>query len=154
LAKRKSDSKDLLKGDKLRDLILLVHLNNKYGKGRNDTPELKEILGYSTGGIYNALNESGFFERRTDGLHLTNKGEDYLRGRILPQYDIFKTMGLTFVFLGFVFYLQWFQWTYKQTNLVFPWYSALSIIALGIFMRFFILRTKYFLVKRRKKMDY
>ena len=153
MVKRKSENKDLLKGDKLRDLILIVHLNNKYGKGRNDIPALKEISGYSTGGIYSALDYSGFFERKQDGIQLTLKGEEYLKNKVLPQYDIFNTMGLIFIFLGFIFFLQWFYWTYLNNNFVLPWYSALSIVALGVFMRFFILRTKYFIVKKKKKVE-
>jgi phosphoglycerol transferase MdoB-like AlkP superfamily enzyme len=134
-------------------LIFLVHLNNKYDNGRNEISELKSILGYSTGGIYSALDSSGYFEKKTNGIILTEKGEDYLRSRILPQYDIFKILGYAFIFLGLVFTLQWWEWTYLETNLLFPWYTNVSIIALGIFLSFFILRAKYFMVKRNRKVE-
>lgn len=65
MSKRKEEK---LKGDKIRDLILIVYLNNKYDKDKNRIPWLKEKLGYSTGGIYNALDESGYFERTSDAI--------------------------------------------------------------------------------------
>jgi hypothetical protein len=143
----------LLKGDKLRDLILLVHLNNKYGKGRNDVSEMKESLGYSTGGIYSALDSSGYFERKPDGILLSPKGEQYLESKVLPQYDIFKITGYTILFIAFVFIFQWFGWTYLKVYLVLPWYSDLGFIFLGTLLSFFMLRVKYLVFKRKKRIN-
>ena len=92
-SKRKEKKEDLVKGDKLRDLILLVYLNNKYGKEKNEIPELQEILNYSTGGIYGALDFSGYFQRSPVGIELTEKGKDYLTKKILPQYNAFNPFG-------------------------------------------------------------
>ena len=151
MVKRKQKNPDLLKGDKLRDLILLVHLNNKYGNGRNEISELKEALGYSTGGIYSAIDSSGYFERKPDGILLTQRGKDYLKSNILPQYDIFKTIGYAMLFLGFLLIFQWLEWIYFGTYLVFPWYSDLGFVGIGILLSFLMLRMKYLLFKRKIK---
>jgi len=83
---RKEDS---IKGDKLRDLILLVYLNNKYGLGKKiKISKLKEFLGYSTGGLYNALDESGFFIRKGDGIALSASGETYAGKKLLGQIQM------------------------------------------------------------------
>lgn len=152
LGKSKSKSEEIVKGDKLRDLILLVHLNNKYGKGRNEIPALKEILDYSTGGIYNALDYSGYFERKSDGIRLTEKGKGYLDRKILPQYRTFDSLGTFLMVMGFVFFVQWVQWAYIQIPIIIPWYSALILMAGGFFIKFFILRLYYLIIKRTKKM--
>ena len=152
MVKIRQKNVDLLKGDKLRDLILLVHLNNKYGKGRNEVSELKENLGYSTGGIYSALDSSGYFERKPDGVLLTQKGEAYLKSKVLPQYDIFKIIGYAILFIGFVLIFQWYDWTYLKVYLVFPWYSDIGFVFLGVILSFFMLRMKYSVFKRKKKM--
>jgi hypothetical protein len=149
LVKNKQKEKDQLKGDKLRDLIFLVHLNNKYGKGKNDISELKRVLSYSTGGIYSALDSSGYFERTPTEIKLTDKGQKYLKNRVLPPYETLKTVGYAILFLGAILTLQWVDYTYFNQYLVFPWYSNLSFIFLGTFMIFFILRMKYYLAKRR-----
>jgi hypothetical protein len=150
LPKRRTDDKDLLRGDKIRDLIFMVYLNNKYGKGKNDISELKGLLGYSTGGIYNALDDSGYFERTPNEIRLTEKGQKYLRSKVLPPYDIIRTIGYCLLFLGFVFAWQWFSWTYLKQYFVVPLYSFLPVIILGVFLTFFVLRSKYYLVKRRR----
>jgi hypothetical protein len=149
LVKGKPTDRDLLKGDKLRDLIFLVHLNNKYGKGENDVAEMKKVLGYSTGGIYSALDSSGYFERTATEIRLTEKGQKYLKSKVLPPYDALKTVGYAILFLGFILTFQWFEWTYFGKYMVLPWYSNLSFIVLGIFMIFFILRAKYYIAKRK-----
>jgi hypothetical protein len=140
-----------LKGDKMRDLILMVYLNNKYDKDKNRIPWLKEKLGYSTGGLYNALDESGYFERTSDGICLTEKGINYLNKQILPQYTAFYSVGNLLITLGFVFLLQWYFWTYTQTPIIIPWHSAIIIIAGGILVRFFFLRLNHLIMKMKKK---
>ena len=152
MAKRTKNSKGLVKGDKLRDLILLVYMNNKFGKGENDISKLRETLGYSPGGIYSAIESSGYFDKRTDGIFLTKEGEDYLKERILPPYDIFRLLGIAIIFISSILMVQWFEWTYLRTNLVFPWYSNLTFLALGLIL-LFMLRIKYMMAKR-KKMDF
>lgn len=139
-----------LKGDKLRDLILMVYLNNKYDKDKNRIQWLKEKLGYSTGGLYHALDNSGYFERKKGEIQLTEKGTDYLNKQILPQYTAFYPIGNVLIILGFVFLLQWCFWTYKQTVMLIPWYSAVIVIALGIFVRFFFLRLNHLIMKMKK----
>lgn len=151
MPKRNNKSKDSLKGDKLRDLILLVHLNNKYGKGKNEISELKDKLGYSTGGIYSAIDYSGYFERTPSSIFLSAKGEDYLKKYVMPQYDIFRMIGYCILFIGFLLIFQWFAWTYLKTTLLFPWYSDLGFIIFGIVLSFLMLRLKYLFFKRKIK---
>jgi hypothetical protein len=106
----------------------------------------------SPGGIYHALNNSGFFERTANEIQLTEKGKDYLNRKIMPRYSDSKSVGNAFIILGFVFILQWVDWTYFHYAFIMPWYSGLSLIVGGIVLRFFILRIYYFVIKRKKKM--
>jgi hypothetical protein len=152
LGKEKSQKEKKLKGDKLRELIFLVHLNNKYGKERNEIPALKEILGYSTGGIYNALDSSGYFERTVDGIRLTKQGKEYLNREILTPFKISNSVGDVLIFVGLVFLFQWIEWTYAHSSLIFPVWSALVAIAGGVFIRFFLLRLNYWFIKKSKRM--
>lgn len=149
MLKRRKNEK--LRGDKLRDLILLVYLNNKYGGEKIKLSWLKEKLGYSTGGLYSALDESGYFERKGDEIRLTEKGEAYLREHILPQYTVFYPIGNFLIILGLVLLLQWYFWTYLQTPIIFQWYSAVMVIAGGIILRVFLMRLVYWVTIRRKE---
>jgi hypothetical protein len=137
LGKKKEEK---LRGDKLRELILLVYFNNKYDKDKNKIPWLREKLGYSTGGLYNALDDSGYFDRKQDEINLTEKGIDYLNNHILPQYTIVYPICNAVIILGFVLLLQWYFWTYTKAAMIFPWYSALMIIAMGLTIRFLFMR--------------
>ena len=140
-----------LKGDKLRELILLVYFNNKYDKSKNKISWLKENLGYSTGGLYSALDYSGYFERKGDEINLTEKGSSYLKREILPHYTVFNPIGNFFIMIGLFLLFQWYLWTYSKTLLIFQWYSALLIIAGGIVVRFFFMRLTYQIMKRQKQ---
>jgi DNA-binding MarR family transcriptional regulator len=152
LNKRKQKTEEKLKGDKLRDLILLVYLNNKYGKGSNDIASLREILGYSVGGIYNALDYSGYFKRRPERIELTEKGQEYLKKKILAQYDLINSVSNIFIIMGFVFLIQWIYWNYAHYAMILPWHSVLITFGIGIFIRFFTLRINYWIIRRRKEM--
>ena len=151
MVKKNENTERIVKGDKLRDLILLVHLNNKYGKDKNEISTLKKILGYSTGGIYHALDNSGYFNKTPNEIQLTEKGEKYLNKKILPRYSIFNSIGNAFIILGFISILQWISWTYFQHAWINPWYSGLSLIVGGFILRFFILRLQYWVTNRKKK---
>lgn len=140
-----------LRGDKLRELILLVYLNNKYDKEKNKIPWLKEKLGYSTGGLYSALDESGYFDRKGDEICLTEKGNDYLHKNILPLYIVFYPVGNFLIILGLVLLLQWYLWTYLQTVMIFQWYSAITVIIGGIVLRVFFLRIVYWIMTHKKE---
>lgn len=142
--------KKSFRGDKLRELILLVYFNNKYDKDKNRMPWLKENLGYSTGGLYHALDNSGYFEKNKDEISLTEKGTNYLNKHILPQYTVFYPIGNLLIILGLVFLLQWYLWTYVNTLMIFQWYSAIMVIAGGIVVRFFLMRLSYWMMKRKK----
>jgi hypothetical protein len=154
LRESKEKTEELVKGDQLRDLILLVDLNNKHGKGKNEIPALKEILNYSTGGIYHALNNSGYFERTTEGIQLTEKGKKYLEKKILPRFTILHPIGNFLIFIGVAFLFDWFAWNYLSIALVAQWYSGIIGIVCGIIVRFYFLRLYYWIVKRTKKISY
>jgi len=149
MLKRRKNEK--LRGDRLRDLILLVYLNNKYGGEKIKLSWLKEKLGYSTGGLYSALDESGYFERKGDEIRLTEKGKAYLREHILPQYTVFYPIGNFLIILGLVLLLQWYLWTYLHTPMIFQWYSAVIVIAGGIILRVFLMRLVYWVMIHRKE---
>jgi hypothetical protein len=140
-----------LRGDKLRELILWVHLHNKYEKDKIRMSFLKEKVGYqSPGGLYSAIDTSGYFDRKNDEIILTEKGVNYLNKRILPQYQAFNPVGNFLIVLGLTFLLQWYFWTYLNNPLVIPWYSALICVASGIAVRVFFMRIGYWIMKHRR----
>jgi len=130
----------------------LVYLNNKFDKGKNDISVLKETLEYSTGGIYSALDSSGYFDRTISSIQLTEKGKEYLTSRILPQYSTFNSLGFLMIILGLVTLFQWAEWTYYGTAIIIPWYSAILMITMGFIVRFFVLRIYHQIIKRKKRM--
>jgi hypothetical protein len=136
----------------MRDLILVVYLNDKYDKDSNTMPWLKKKLGYSTGGLYHAIDNSGYFERTGDGIRLTEKGTAYLNRQILPQFTAFYPLGNFLIILGFVLLIQWYSWTFAETPMVIPWYSALLITATGFLIRLFFLRLAHWVIKFKKKL--
>jgi hypothetical protein len=140
-----------VRGDKLRDVLLYVHMHNKFSKDKIKVADLKKIVDYSAGGAYSAF-ESRYLEKIGDEIHLTEDGKDYIKNRILPQYNIYKSYGNVLIVLGIFFFIQWFEWTYLKFAVMPPLYFVLIILALGLFMRFFILRFNFYITKRRKKM--
>jgi hypothetical protein len=145
------EKEEKLKGDKLRELLLLVYLNNKYDRDKNKLPWLKEKLGYSTGGLYSALDNSGYFERKNDDINLTQKGTDYLKRHLLPQFTAFNPIGTFLIILGFVFLWQWYFWTFMNTYIVIPWYSGVVTVATGLVIRLFFMRLGYWIIRSRKQ---
>lgn len=135
----------------IKDLILMVHLNSKYDKDKNRVPWLKEKLRCSSGELYSALDQSGYFKRTHNGIALTEKGTSYLNNQILPSYTAFYPLGQLLIALGFVLLMQWYFFTYTQITLIVPWYSSVTIIAGGIFVRFFLLRLNYLIMKTKKR---
>jgi hypothetical protein len=143
-----------LRGDKLRDLILLVYLNNKYGHGNEDVEKLREIVGYnSPGGIYSVLNSSGYFKKAVNGVELTDKGKKYLNKKILTPFTISNYVGAVLMLMGFVFLFQWFEWTYYQFLVIIPLEVALLTITGGFIIRFFMLKINYLLIKKSRHVD-
>jgi hypothetical protein len=59
------------------------------------------------------------FGRDWDERELAEKGEDYLREYILPQYTVFYPVGNFLMILGLVLLLQWYLWTYLHTLMIF-----------------------------------
>jgi len=143
--------KETLKGDKLRELIHLVYLNSKYGTGEARISRLKEALGYSTGGIYNALDESGFFDRKGDEIHLTIRGVEYAEKTLLPYFSAFNPIAYMLMFLGTLCILQWYLWSLART-LIFDWRVGTILIVGGIVLRFFLLRLVFWAHKLKKQL--
>lgn len=145
--------RELIKGDKLREMIFLVYLNNKYGLGKRiEVRKLKDFLGYSTGGLYNALDESGYFVRNVDEITLSEKGKRYVRSELMQYYRAFNPIGHFLIFLGLVLILQWYLLTYHRILMVFDWYVGISIIAGGLLIRFALLPMIYWFLKVRRKL--
>jgi len=141
-----------LRGDKLRELILWVGLHNKFENDKIKMSFLREKIGYhGPGGLYSAIDSSGYFDKKNDEITLTQKGVDYLNKQILPQYKVFNPVGNFMIILGLVFLLQWYFWTYSNNPLIIPWYSAIFCVALGVVVRVFFLRLTYWIMKHSKK---
>jgi hypothetical protein len=145
--------KKAVRGDKLRDVLLYVYMHNKFSKDKIKVADIKKIVGYSPGGAYSAF-ESSYLEKTGDEIHLTEEGKDYVKSRILPQFDTYKSYGNALLFLGFFFFFQWFEWTYLSVPVIPSWYFALVLFGCGLFLRFFVLRFNFYVTKKRKKMEY
>jgi hypothetical protein len=149
---KKAKGEEKLKGERLRDLVFMVYLNNKYGKGKNKISELEEIVGYgSAGGIYHALDSSGYFERNGNEIKLTKLGNQLLKNRILAEYNLANTTGSALVIIALVLLLQWVEWTYFKNPMIIQWYAIIPLLIGGLFIRFFLLRLVYWKIKRQKK---
>jgi hypothetical protein len=144
--------KKAVRGDKLRDVLFYVYMHNRFSKEKIQVSELKKIVDYSAGGVYNAF-ESPFLEKTGDEIRLTEEGTKYVKDRILPQYGVYQSYGTVLLLLGFFVAVQWFEWTYLKTPLIPTWYFALILLGFGIFLRFFILRFSFLVTRRRKKID-
>ncbi len=154
LSKKKAKGEDKLKGERLRDLIFMVYLNNKYGKGKNKISELEEIVGYkSPGGIYHALDSSGYFERNGDEIKLTKLANELLNKRILSEYNLANSTGNMIIIISLVLILQWVDWTYFNRAMIVQWYAFLPLLIGGLFIRFFLLRLNYWIIKKQRKIN-
>jgi hypothetical protein len=92
--------KKAVRGDKLRDALLFVYMHNRFSKDKIKVADLKKIVDYSAGGAYSAF-ESRYLEKTGDEIYVTEEGEDYVKNRILPQYDVYKSYGNILLILGF-----------------------------------------------------
>lgn len=138
-----------VRGDKLKDLIFYVYMHDMFSKDKIKVADLKKIVGYSTGGVYSAFESSSYITKENDEIRLTQEGEEYVKSRILPRFDIFESYGNILIMLGAFFFIQWFMWTYLNVPLIPTWYLALTVLGTGFFLRFFVLRFYFFSVKRR-----
>jgi len=132
--------------------MLLVYLNNRYGLGKKiRISKLKQFLGYSTGGIYNALDESGHFIRKLDEITLSDKGERYVRKELLHQYRAFYPISYFLIFFGIVLIAHWYLYTFHNTFLLFDWIVGFSFIIVGLLIRLALLPFLYWFLKIRKR---
>lgn len=144
--------RDVIKGDKLHELMLLVHLNSKYGLGTTlKLFKLKKFLDYSPGGLYGALEGSGYFSRKGDEIELSDKGERYVNRKLMAQLRALYSISYFLLFFGIVLIVHWHSYTYHKIFLIFPWTVGLSFIGVGLLIRFGLLPLGYWLLKVRRK---
>lgn len=144
--------KDSIRGDKLRDLILLVYLNNKYGLGTTiKLSKLKQFLSYSTGGLYNALDDSGYFIRKGDEITLSDAGERYARKNLMQRFRAVYPVGYFLTFFGMILIAHWYLLMYHDIFLFFDWTVGLSFILVGLLIRFALPPFAYWILKIRGK---
>lgn len=124
-------------------------MHNRFSKDKIKVADLKKIVDYSAGGVYSAF-ESGYLEKAGDELYLTEEGKDYVKAKILPQYDVYRSYGNVLLVLGIFSLVQWLEWEYLKFPLIPPWYFALVLLGFGLFLRLFILRLEFYLTKRRR----
>lgn len=141
-----------LRGDKIRDLILLIYLNEKYGGSKVRLPTLRKTLGYSQSGIYSALDESGYFERKGDVITLSEKGQSYVKKQWIPYYSAFNPFGYFLILVGFLLFLSWYLRVYHGALLIFDWYQGIIVIIGGLIIRFALLRMLFWTLKLEKKL--
>lgn len=142
-----------IRGDLLRELIFFVYLRNKYDVKRDvEISTFKRILGYSSGGIDYALKYSGFFEIEKDTVKLSEKGKDYVKRKLLPQYRILNPIGYFFMMLGVLIILQWYLFTHLDVVITFDLSTGLLLIIVGFVLRFFMLPVIYWMLKIQKKL--
>jgi hypothetical protein len=144
--------KKLMRGEKLKDVVLYVYMHNKFSKDKIKVSDLKKIVDYSAGGIYSAF-ESPYLEKIGDEIRLTEEGLEYVKERILPEYNVYKSYGNVLLLIGFFLAFEWAEWYFLKTRLEPTWYFAAIIIAAGFVLRFFVLRFNFIITKRRKRME-
>lgn len=127
-------------------------MNDRFGFGKKiSVSKVKQYLGYSTGGLYNALDDSGYFIRKVDDIVLSKKGEEYVKKELMQPYRAFYPIGYFFVFFGIVLIAHWYLLTYHNVLLHFDWITGFSFIIMGLFLRFALLPFVYWYLKLRKK---
>jgi hypothetical protein len=144
--------KKLMRGDKLKDIVLYVYMHNKFSKDKINVSDLKRIVDYSAGGVYSAF-ESRYLEKIGDEIRLTEEGLEYVKERILPEYNVYKSYGNILLLLGFFFLFEWAEWYLLKTQIEPTWYFAAMLVTLGLFLRYLVLRFNFFVTNRRKRME-
>lgn len=80
----------IVKGDKLREAMRVVWFANKFEKGIS-TSELSRMSGYSSTGIWSAIEHGWFKEAPEDKMiQLTDKGELYLKEKLLTSFELLR----------------------------------------------------------------
>ena len=131
-----------------RELLLLVYLENKYGKDGTTTSTLRRMVGYKgSGGVYSAisgLRNAGFVEEGKGILIPTLKGEKYVKDNFLYTFDIIGMFGFLLIFVGLLFAFQSAMEIFLQIDIEFTSpIPAVVFIAAGIFLRYGFLRFYY-----------
>lgn len=141
-----------LRGDRIRELVLLIYLNERYGRSRVKISTLKKTLGYSAGGIYNALDGSGYFQRKGDLVTLSEKGQEYVKRNWIPYFQVVNPFSYVLMLFGSILLIEWYLINYHNMMLVFDWYQGITLIAVGLALRFGFSRMMYLSLRLRKKL--
>lgn len=142
----------MLKGDKLRELILFIYLNDKYGRSSEfRISELKNFFSYSTGGIYGALDSSGFFIRNGSTIKLSEEGVEYAKKELIIPFKNFYSIAYLLVYLGLLLLLHWYLYIYMDFYLFFDWQVGFGLIIGGLLLRFALPRLTYIILILKKK---
>ena len=137
-----------IKGDKLRDAIFIVWLANKFDRDIQ-TADLRRLSGYAGSGMYGGKESGWFTENEKGSLGLTEKGELYLRTKLLGSHDIvrglFLYVALTFLMMliqNYLYYEYNYTLIYKRTTLA---------LASTTFILFYLVwyRFNWFFIKRK-----
>ena len=101
----------------MRDLLLFIYMNDSFSKEKIKVADLKRIVDYSAGGAYDAF-QSPYIEKTGDEIHLTEEGKEYVKERILPQYNIYKSYINVLLLFGIFFLFQWFGRIYLNRPVI------------------------------------
>jgi len=145
--------RNLIRGDKLRDLILLVYLNDKYGLGKRvEISKLKRFLGTAVVVYITLLMSLGVKATICDEISLSDKGERYVRKELMQWYRVLYPLGYFMVCFGIVLVGHWYLYTYHNIFLLFNWAVGFAFIGGGLAIRFALPLLTYWLLKITKKM--
>ena len=88
-----------VRGDKLRNAILVIWLANKFEKGISKS-ELARISGYKGTGLWSASEHDWFIENPEDNMiKLTEKAESYLKKNQLDTFYYARMVLVTIAYL-------------------------------------------------------
>lgn len=132
--------------------MLFIHLNNEYGRSNEfNISELKRFIGYSQGGIYNALDNSGYFFRKGTTISLSQKGKNYVQKELMTPFKNFYSVSYLLLYLGLIFLIHWYLYTQFDIYLFFDWQVGVGLLIGGFLLRFTLPRLTYFALLLKKK---
>lgn len=140
-----------IRGDKLRDLIQIIGLKDKYG-GSFSMSELRQLAGYSRGGaIYDQVERSGFFTIIEKNISLNEKGKKYFETKLIPSFQFIGSIGWFISILGIIILAEWVFPTFFEIYIFLDSpIPGLLVILIGLFLKFGLLPLAYYLKYRRK----
>jgi hypothetical protein len=126
-----------IKGDKLRNAILIVWLASKYDKNLS-AAKLRRIIGYDSSGLYSA-SESGWFKQEKDKIVLTDKANSYLHETLLKPHSNIRTLLIYFAFVPAINFLDWYLLTSFNINM-----SYHPLVSIAFFILFLLIALNWY----------